>query len=366
MHEDWLYQIALSKIPGVGGVIARNLVSYCGSAKAVFQCRKHRLLKIPGVGEKLAANITDPEVLKLAEAEMNAVVRKGITCVFYLDDAYPERLRQYPHSPVVLYVHGAVNLNPERCVAIVGTRKPTAYGKARCEQIVADLIPFAPLIISGLAYGIDITAHRAALKHALATVGVMGSGFGYVYPQAHIGIAAQMLSNGGLITEFGFDTGPDRENFPARNRIVAGLADVIVVVESGRNGGSMITVAYADACNKDVCALPGRAGDPASEGCNYLIKTHKAHLIESGQDVAELMQWTQQTQKEQIQRRLFTDLSESEQLLVSLIGDDGEKDIDTLASQSKMHLSELASVLLSLEFKGVVMALPGKRYIVVS
>ena len=365
MNEDWLYKIALSKRPGVGGVIARNLVSYCGGVEHVFRYKKYKLLKVPGIGEQLAANICAPAVLQDAEKELRAVVRDSITCIFYLDDAYPERLRHYPQSPVILYSRGNMNLNPERAVAIVGTRKPTSYGRGKCEQLVDELASYRPLILSGLAYGIDITAHRAALRNHLPTVGVMGSGFGYIYPRGHATVAQHMMTDGGLITEFGYDTDPDRENFPARNRIVAGLADAVVVVESARSGGSMITATFADAYHKDVFALPGRAGDMSSEGCNFLIKSHKAHLIECGLDLAELMRWETTRPEKAVQRQLFADLSEEEQLVVELIGPGVEKHIDLLANQSKLQLSELSSVLLSLEFKGVVKALPGKRYLIV-
>jgi DNA processing protein len=365
-EEDFLYKIALSKIPGVGGVIARNLVSYCGGAEAVFRCKKQKLMKVPGVGEQLAGNIVDPEVLRASERELHAIRNEDIKCIFFLDAEYPEKLRQYPQSPVLLYTRGSMDLNAERAVAIVGTRKPTPYGKAKCEQIVSELAPYSPIILSGLAYGVDITAHRVAIQHHLATIGVMGSGFGYIYPRTHYSVAKHMMTNGGLITEFGYDTGPDRENFPSRNRIVAGLADAVVVIESARSGGSMITAAFADAYHKDVLALPGRAGDETSEGCNYLIKTHKAHMIENGQDLADLMLWSNGKPDKPVQRQLFADLSETEQLVVGLIGSDQEVHVDVLALQSKLPMSELASVLLSLEFKGVVRTLPGKRYLIVS
>ncbi len=365
-NQEALYKIALSKIPGVGGVIARNLVSYCGGAEAVFRSKKQKLMKVPGVGEQLASNVIDPEVLRASERELHAIKNEDIKCIFYLDDEYPEKLRQYPQSPVILYTRGSMNLNPDRSVAIVGTRKPTPYGKAKCEQIISELASYSPLILSGLAYGVDITAHRAALRYHLPTIGVMGSGFGYIYPRAHYSVAKHMMAEGGLVTEFGYDTGPDRENFPSRNRIVAGLADAIVVIESARSGGSMITAAFADAYHKDVLALPGRAGDVASEGCNYLIKTHKAHMIENGQDLADLLRWSNGKPERPVQRLLFADLSDTEQLVMGLIGSDREMDIDLLALQSKLQMSELASVLLSLEFKGIVRSLPGKRYSIVS
>jgi DNA processing protein len=365
VNEDWLYKIALSKIPGVGGVTARNLVSYCGGVEQVFRLKKHKLLKVPGVGAQLANNIADPAVLRDAEQELSAVIRDKIRCIFYLDDAFPQRLKHYVQSPIILYTRGKLNLNPERAVAIVGTRKPTAYGKTKCEQLINELADYHPLILSGLAYGVDITAHRAALQNGLATIGVLGSGFGYIYPRGHVNIAQHMMENGGLITEFGYETDPDRENFPARNRIVAGLADAIVVIESAKSGGSMITAAFADAFHKDVFALPGRAGDASSEGCNFLIKSHKAHLVECGRDIAELMRWESAKPERPVQRQLFTDLTDQEQLLVELINPGGEMHIDLLANQCGLQLSELSSVLLSLEFKGVVKALPGKRYLVV-
>ncbi len=359
--------IALSLIPGVGSVIARNLVSYCGGPSEVFRAKKQRLMKVPGVGAQLADNITDPDVLRKAEVELKYIEKGGIHILFYLDPAYPERLRHHPQSPVLIYTRGNIALNAEHVVAIVGTRKPTPYGKAQCERIVEDLAPYEPLIISGLAYGIDITAHRAAVSAGLPTCGVLGSGFGYIYPAAHRPFAAKMMEHGGLITEFCYETAPDRENFPSRNRIVAGMADAVVVIESPRSGGSMITAAFADAYHKDVFALPGRVGDVTSEGCNHLIKTHKAHLIESGRDIAELLRWAEpSTTSNGVQRQIFADLNEEEQLIVELIGRENDKHIDALAQLAKMQLSELATILLSLEFKGVVRTLPGKRYCVVS
>ena len=340
-------------------------MSYCGSAEAIFRARKRELLRIPGVGEKLAARIGDKAILASAEAELRYLERSGITCIFYLDDAYPARLKAYTHSPILLFSKGRMELNPGHAIAVVGTRSPTQYGKSRCEQIVADLVPYHPTIVSGLAYGIDVTAHRAAVRHGLPTIGVLGSGFGSVYPRAHEALARHMMSNGGLLTEFWHQTGPDRENFPARNRIVAGLVDAVVVVESGKSGGSMITVEFADAFHRDIFALPGRVGDTASEGCNHLIKTHRAHLIESGKDIAELLRWADPKSQASGQKRLFEDLTEVEQILTALITEHSDAHVDKLAAGSGLPMGELASVLLSLEFKGVVKALPGKRYTII-
>ncbi|HJW31543.1 MAG TPA: DNA-processing protein DprA, partial [Saprospiraceae bacterium] len=244
----------------------------------------------------------------------------------------------------------------------IGTRKPTIYGKTITEEIIETLAPFDITVISGLAYGIDITAHRACLQHDVPTVGILGSGMGHVYPDAHQATAKHMMEKGGLMTEFDFETGPDAVNFPMRNRIVAGLCDVLIVIESGIKGGSMITAALANDYNKDVAAIPGRRTDKYSAGCNLLIKQQQAHLVESGQDIIELMSWNARTQKQSFQTDLFTDMTTAEQKIYRLIVEQGEKDIDTLAFQSKTTPGELASILLTLEFKGAIRSLPGKKF----
>lgn len=364
---DLLYKIALNKVPQVGAVIARNLISHCGGAEGVFRARKSRLLGIPGVGETLAKRILDPDILRKAEIEMQLLLKHDIQVHFYLDEEYPDRLRPHMQSPILLYGKGRYDLNAARMISFVGTRTPTEYGKSRCAELIEGLAPLRPVIVSGLAYGIDICAHRTAVRCGIPTLGIMGSGFRTIYPAAHRQTAQKMLQHGGLITEFDFHTGPDKENFPARNRIVATMVDAVVVIESARSGGSMITAEFANNCNKDVFALPGRASDKFSQGCNYLIKMHKAHLVETAEDVAELLCWedAQSTEKENgIQRRLFAELSDDERLVVELLQSAKDVDIDTLAYQSKLSMSQLSTVLLSLEFKGVIRSLPGKRYLI--
>ena len=361
--EDTLYCIALKNVPQVGPLIAKNLISYCGSPEAVFREKKRRLLKIPGVGQTIATNILDKQHIESAEREMAYVVKHKVQVLFYLDEDFPNRLKHIDQSPILLYARGNMNLNAQRTVAIVGTRRPTEHGKSACASLIQDLRDVSPLILSGLAYGIDITAHREALKCDLATVAVLGSGLGMVYPAQHHNSARQMERNGGLLTEFSHDTKPDRENFPARNRIVAGLADVTLVVESAATGGSMITAEFASAFNREIGAVPGRVSDPLSMGCNNLIKQHKAHLITNGEDVARLMGWNTTESKSSIQRQIFAELSEDEELLVELMPDSNEYEIDDLTVRSKLRPSQLATVLLSLEFKGVLRALPGNRYV---
>jgi DNA processing protein len=363
-HDETLYRVALKNIPKVGAVIARNLVSYCGSVEAVFRENPRRLLKIPGVGKKLISYIRKKSILLEAEEELKYIERHDIQLHFYLDNSYPERLRHISQAPILMYSKGSFDLNADRIISIVGTRQATQYGKLMCGRIISEIAKYNPVVVSGLAYGIDISAHREAIAHNLSTVAVLGNGLGRIYPSSHRSIAKSMLGNGGLLTEFNFNTPPDKENFPSRNRIVAALADVVIVVESADSGGSIITAEFANSYNRDVAAIPGRGNDVMSAGCNKLIKTHKAHLAESGEDIAQLLSWDDENRKPQgVQRTIFADLSEGEQLLVELMRAGEEEDLDILSTQSKMSMSELATVLLSLEFKGVVRSLPGKRYL---
>lgn len=363
-HSEALYRVALKNIPKVGAVIARNLVSYCGSVEAVFRENPRRLLRVPGVGPKLVSFIRKKSILIEAEEELRFIEKHDIKLHFYLDENYPGRLRHISQAPILMYSKGIFDLNADRIISIVGTRQPTQYGKMMSGRIVRDIARYNPVIVSGLAYGIDITAHREAVAHGLSTVAVLGNGLGRIYPTQHRSFAKSMLPNGGLLTEFNFETPPDKENFPSRNRIIAALADVVIVIESADSGGSIITAEFANAYNRDVAAIPGRGNDSMSAGCNRLIKTHKAHLVESGEDIAKLLSWDDENRKPgATQRAMFADLSEGEQLLVELMQEGQESDLDLLSVQSKMSLGELATVLLSLEFKGVVQSLPGKRYI---
>ncbi len=358
-----LEEIAFTMIPLVGPVIGRQLIAYCGSIEAVFSERKRQLKSIPGIGEEIASQVTNAsQVFAMAEEELVYMEKEGIDYVFYLDAEYPPRLHHLPDAPLLLYTKGNINLNPERSIAIIGTRKPTVYGKSVAEEIIETLIPYDSTIISGLAYGIDIAAHRCCLKLGIPTIGVMGSGMGNIYPDSHLPVAQKMMENGGILTEFNYETGPDAVNFPMRNRIVAGLCDVLVVIESGVKGGSMITAALANDYNKDVAAVPGRKIDRSSAGCNHLIKHQQAHLIESGEDLIELMSWNRRTKQQNLQTDLFVEMTESEKKIYGLILEDEAKDIDTLAFQSKTTPGELAAILLNLEFKGAIKSLPGKKF----
>jgi DNA processing protein len=361
--QELLLKIALTHLPNVGAVLARNLVGFSGGVEAVFRQKKSELLKIPGIGIKTAEEIIHKRSFKKAEQELVFIDKHNIKTLFYLDDEYPIRLKRIKDAPVILYFKGHADLNTERILAIVGTRKPTIYGVNQCERLVEYLANRGVLIISGLAYGIDIVSHRKAVEVGLPTVGVMGSGLDLIYPALHRKTAKEMIEQGGLLTEFGNGTKPDRENFPMRNRIIAGLCDALIVIESDLKGGSMITAEMANTYHKDVYALPGRIGDQWSRGCNYLIKTNRAALIDDPEDLVNLMQWNEADGKKDVQRSLFVDLTADQQLIFNLIDHAIPVSIDKLFKESSLTSSELASTLLHLEFQGLIRALPGKLFL---
>ena len=364
--KDLLYKVALTKIPLVGAVTAKNLVSYCGGAREVFTARKKELLRIPGIGRQTAASIINQTVLEEAEQEVEYLEKENITPLFYLDNDYPQRLKHYADAPVLLFYKGSANLNYHRTIGIVGTRKPTPQGISICEKLVAELAPYTPIIISGLAYGIDITAHRNALEQGLETVAVLGHGLKRTYPAQHKKTAFEMIEQGGLLTEFASHVAPERENFPMRNRIVAGLCDALVVVETAKRGGSIITAQLANGYNKDVFAFPGRVKDKYSQGCHYLIKSNLAQLTEGIEDLIPVLGWSKHEDHEKAkakQQALFYALTDQEKLVVDTIQSEEEIGVDRLSSKIKISHSELASLLLNLEFQGVVRSLPGKRYV---
>ncbi|MBP7272903.1 MAG: DNA-processing protein DprA [Saprospiraceae bacterium] len=362
MRHDLQYLIALTKVPLVGAVTAKNLISYCGGAEAVFRATKKQLLAIPNVGERLAQNILESDTLTEAEQELKKLERYEISAHYYLEQHYPQRLKNYHDCPLLLFTKGNVALNATRTVAIVGTRTPTHHGKEFCEQLVETLVPYQVQIISGLAYGIDITAHKKCVATQTPTIGVLGHGLQRIYPHAHKSIATQMTNNGGLLTEYAADVPPDREHFPMRNRIIAGMSDAVIVVETATEGGSIITANIANEYNKDVFAVPGRTSDVFSAGCNNLIKQNKAHLITSAADVAYIMQWELLDSTKNIQPKLFEPLSAEEERITNIIRQKQPIGIDAIAFEANKSQSQLASLLLQLEFKGIVKSLPGKLY----
>ncbi len=363
MKEELIYQIAINHIPGIGGVTARRLISYCGGVEAVFKEKLHALKKIPGVGEKLATAIRKQDVFERAEQEINFIKKHGIRPLFYLDDCYPHRLKQCEDGPMMIFVKGSADLNRQKVLAIVGTRNITPYGREQCEAFVRELVPYEPLIVSGLAYGVDACAHKAALKHKLPTAAVLGHGLDRIYPQVHTKLAKQIIADGALVTDFLTGTKPDRENFPKRNRIIAGLCDGIIVIEAAITGGALITANIANTYNRDVFALPGRISDQYSQGCNKLIRINKAHLMESIADLQYIMNWEPgNNTKNGVQTSLFVTLSEEEKTLATFLKEHKEAGIDQIVAGTGFNLSKTTTILLSLEFKEVVKPLPGKMF----
>lgn len=360
--HDLLYQIGITLIPRIGDISAKKLIAYCGSPEAVFHESRAALMKIPGIGNATVNCIINHSVFGRAEKEIGFIEMNGIKPLFYTDTDYPKRLLNCEDGPLMLYFKGNSDLNASRVVAIVGTRRATNYGRDRCNEIVERLADMDVLIVSGLAYGIDSCAHRNAVDKEINTVGVLGHSLDRLYPAQNRKLAERMIERGGLLTEFISGTNPDRENFPKRNRIVAGMSDAIVVVESDRKGGALITADIGNSYNRDVFAVPGRIGDDASKGCNFFIKTNRAALIESGDDIAYIMGWNSQEKPRKTQQQLFVELTDNEKKILELINESGEIGIDQLVIKSGLSTSKVAASLLNLEFEGVIQRLPGKLY----
>jgi DNA processing protein len=365
MNEELKYKIAVSMIRGVGSITARNLISYAGSIEGVFLEKRSNLLKIPGVGTFVADQIVNSKAVEQAEKEIEFIQQKGYQVLFYLDEKYPERLRHCQDAPLVLFVEGETDLNASKVISIVGTRSATDEGVENTTRLVRQIKEKGHnvLVVSGLAYGIDIVAHRTALENGLPTIAVLGHGLHMIYPVMHRRYADQIAGSGALITEFTSQVAVDKNNFIRRNRIIAGISDATVVVESGVKGGALVTADIANSYNRDVFAFPGRVRDTYSQGCNKLIKSHKAVLIEGAADLEYILGWEPETKtKKTVQTQLFLELDEEEQEVVSLLKEQTELPIDHICLKMNQSTSKVSPLLLNLEFKGVVKSLPGKVY----
>ncbi|MEA5459882.1 DNA-processing protein DprA [Arcicella sp. LKC2W] len=363
--QDKLYQIALTLIPKIGDVLVRQLISYCGSAEQVFKTPVTKLLKIPNIGKTLAHNLQDKSVVENAWKIIQEADKQSVELLFYTDKTYPTRLKTLYDSPVLLYYKGKADLNNTKTVAIVGTRQSTEYGKNVTEQIISELSTFNPLIVSGLAYGIDIIAHKSCLKNNVPTIGVMASGIDLIYPYQHKNTSIQMQEIGGLLTEQTFGTQPDQRFFPQRNRIIAGMSDVTIVVEAAVKGGALITAEYANNYHRDVFAVPGQIGKSFSEGCNKLIKENKAQIFTSIKDIVEALNWDlagHEKGKNKESEIDFSSFTEEESQVMALLHKNQEMHIDDLAWQSQISMAKISSLLLNLEFQGFVKSLVGKKY----
>lgn len=357
------YQIGITLIPKIGAINAKKLIAYAGSPEAVFKLNKQALLKIPGIGESITNSILSQKVLDRAEKELEFIDKYKIATYYYLDDNYPKRLKQCDDAPIVLFARGNIDFNQAKVISIVGTRKATEAGKSLCDKLVKELAErgHQAVIVSGLAYGIDITAHKAALKYQLPTIAVVAHGLDMIYPSLHTNIAKQIVNQGAIVSELLSGNKLDSRYFVQRNRIIAGLADATVVVESQRKGGALITAEIANSYNRDVFAFPGRIDDRYSAGCNRLIKIHKAALIESVEDLEYVMSWDSNNEKA-LQQSLFTELTEQEEKIVDFLKTEGEQSIDVISFKAGLSVSQVSVALLSLEFNGFIKSLPGKIY----
>lgn len=363
MNNDLLYQVALTLVPNIGDVHAKALVDIYGDAQSIFKAKRKELEAIEGIGAVRAKSIKNFSDFSSSEAEVAFIEKYKITPLFLTDEHYPKRLLNCYDSPPLLYYRGNADLNTSRIVSIVGTRNNTAYGKQVCEQFIAHMQAEKILIVSGLAFGVDTIAHKAALKHDLQTVAVLAHGLDRIYPQQNKTLAKQITGQGGLLTEFISQTNPDRSNFPKRNRIVAGICDAVIVIESSKKGGSLITAELGNSYNKDVFAVPGRVTDSHSEGCNYLIQNNKAALMESADDFLTMMNWKATTKPAaKKQRELFIELSPDEKTVVHILQQQDRIHIDDLYFKSGLSSSAVAAALLMLEMQNLVQSLPGKVY----
>jgi len=360
-----LYRIALTQIKGVGVMHARNLLKVIGDEEAIFRESVSRLEAIPRISRQLIREIRDPEVLRRSEKELEFITKNNLQLLFFTDPGYPRRLTQCIDAPLLLYAKGNTDFNHEKTISIVGTRNATGYGLDYCKKFIREISSKIPdiQIISGLAYGIDICAHRAALQHGLSTIAVLAHGLDRIYPQLHRNTAVKMLQDGALLTEFPSETNPDKHNFVRRNRIVAGMADAVVVIESGVKGGSLITADIANSYFREVFALPGRVHDKMSTGCNRLISDNKAVLLQSTDDFIAHMGWeTKEKETLPVQQELFPDLSEEGKQIFSALERSGSMHVNKLAIELNTPVPELFMTLLELEVKNLVESLPGGMY----
>ena len=362
---ECFYSIALTQCPGIGHRGAKLLIDELGSAQAVFEHRKEIPDLLPDTSARVCEALECPEALERAKREMEFVEKNHLTCLTLQDEAYPTRLRECVDAPVVLFFKGNCDFNRLHVISMVGTRRASDYGKQFCADFLHDLAELCPdiLVVSGLAYGIDIHTHRAALDNHLATVGVLAHGLDRLYPYHHRQTAVEMLKEGGLLTEFLSETNPDPFNFVCRNRIVAGMADATIVVESAEKGGSLITADLATGYGKDCFAVPGRVNDAFSKGTNQLIRDNKAALIENAEDFVKAMGWeTPNSKPEAVQREMFLDLTPEETQVVELLRSRGDMQVNALVMLSDIPFSQMTTLLFHLEMKGVVRAMVGGVY----
>jgi len=363
LEEDLLYVLALQRVKGIGDINAKKLLAHCGSAKEVFKEKRRIIEKIFGLGKLSLQYLFDPANLKEAEEELKYIQNNNVETLYFTDKNYPERLKHCIDGPILLFKDGNIDLNLGPIISIVGTRQITSYGRDFCEKLVADLKSYHPIIVSGFAYGVDICAHKSAIKNNLQTIGVLAHGFEEIYPKIHKKYISEIHKNGGFLTDFWHNDQPQPQNFLKRNRIVAGMSEATIIIESAEKGGSLVTADIANSYSRDVFAVPGRSTDMYSRGCNDLIKNNKAALLTSAQDLIDMMNWQlDKSSPKPVQKQLFVELTENEQLLYNFLTENGKELIDLISLNCKLPIHQTTSLLFNLEMKGMVKPLPGKLY----
>lgn len=364
--EKLHYQIGITKIKGIGASAAKSLIAYLGGVEAIFKESDQHLRQVPGIDSKAEAIIYYREdALKRADEEINYMQKHDVRAAFYSDPSYPLRLKECNDFPLMVYALGRAGFNPAKSISIVGTRRSTPYGTEMTKRLIQEISEHYPetQIVSGLAYGVDIVAHRAALRFGLPTVGVLAHGLDRIYPGAHRDTAQRMLERGALLTEFSTQTEPIRENFVRRNRIVAGMTDATLVIESAKRGGSLITANMASGYNRDVFAVPGRKTDEQSEGCNKLIKSNMAAMVEQLSDLEYVLGWSRDENKKRSQQtKLMLILNDEEQLVYDYLQKEGKSHINPISIVNKLPMSKLNPILINMEFNGLIKCFPGGMY----
>lgn len=357
-----LYALALQAVPNIGDITAKKLIHHCGSPEAVFKESKTALSKIKGISQRSIKNIYDSTHLKAAEKELVFMEKESIQGLYFENPNYPFKLKHCVDGPIVLFQKGKIDWENSPIISVVGTRKITTYGLSQCEKIIETLAVFNPIIVSGFAYGTDIAAHKSALKHHLQTVGCMAKGLQHTYPKSHLKYRNLIENQGGFVTDFWSTAAMDPSNFLKRNRLIAGLSEATIVIESAEKGGSLATAAMAFGYNREVFALPGRMTDSQSQGCLNLIKTKNAHLVSTTADIPYILNWSLETQKKTVQKKLFVELDSDEKIIYNYLKKEEKTALDVIAIACEMPTSKAAYLLLNLELKGVCRPLPGKEF----
>ena len=359
-HQEILSLLALKKAPLIGDIMAKKLIRTFGSAKGVFEQSYREIAAIEGIGEKKAQFIKTADLFVKAEKEWAFIEKNNLKYRVYYNDDYPERLKYCVDSPIIFFENGTINWNNPYTLSIVGTRQITSHGSAFLEKFMEEIAPLNPTIISGYAYGVDILAHKLSIQYGLQTVAVMAHGLDQTYPRNHAAHNEDVKKNGGFISDFWSTDTFDRKNFLGRNRIIAGLSEATVVIESAEKGGSLVTAELANDYNREVFAVPGRVTDKYATGCNSLIKQAKAHMLTKTADVPYILGWRER--QVTVQKQLFVELTIDERAVYSYLKTAQKELLDIIALNVKMPVHKVASILMSMELKGVVRPLPGKLF----